>query len=611
MVLSEPSQPHEKPFAARTLWGLRRGLEWLADYDAPLWFWVAWFAMLVTMIRYVVRFGLPIPILEDWDNFPYLLGTKKVTLDWLWSLHNEHRIVLPRLVWLGLMRVTLDVRSLMFLNVGLLSLASAVLGLSLRAVRGSTRMTDMFLPLCMMGLAHYMNLLWSFTIQLVLSTALFCFILAFVTVIEKKPAFAVVALPCLLLPLCGASGLILVLPVAVWLALVGIGHPELRNRRAPFFVTSFLVFLMCAAYLAHYENHHPLVTNPADFLRGCTQFLGMSLGADVGARLGRFYLFPLCLLLLSAATLVWTVFKQPEERIRASGLLICTVSCIGLMFSVSLGRADRITLSPRYTTLSAPILCCAYLSFTLYGRKLLSRLIPMILLLTAIAVMPANILAAEKLGQQRLVQYRAFLNDLSTELPLEAIAQRNAFLIYRFDPGEVRGQLQEMIRYGIGPFRSIIHIEKDFPPLIEEEAAYRLADSSQMRLKDGMWHATGRGAFLVYTLAKPRFLYGMRIKFILSDTDPMYRNLHIFWSQWGRNSFTYLQRTVFLRILPGQQEQSETLWIYDGVDSIQIHPLVSETASFKLTKMTLLLLRPSGSSEGSEKTKSSRLVRKD
>ena len=104
---------------------------------------------------------------------PVLTAARRVSVEWLWSQHNEHRIPLPRLVLLGLLRLSAgDYRAAMIFNV--VALASLALGMVLVARRGSGtwRETDAFFPLALLDLGHHANLLWGWQVQFVLSTVL-------------------------------------------------------------------------------------------------------------------------------------------------------------------------------------------------------------------------------------------------------------------------------------------------------------------------------------------------------------------------------------------------------------------------------------------------------
>src|SRR5438105_8162010 len=58
--------------------------------------------MSLAILGFVYLYGANVPYLDDWDIVPALTGNQAVTLRWLWSQHNEHRLPLPRLLLLGL-----------------------------------------------------------------------------------------------------------------------------------------------------------------------------------------------------------------------------------------------------------------------------------------------------------------------------------------------------------------------------------------------------------------------------------------------------------------------------------------------------------------------------
>src|SRR5690606_31545168 len=69
---------------------------------APLVVWSTWALMLAGALWFLGRYGSNVPSWDGWDMVPTLTGHQPVTLDWLWSQHNEHRVPVPRLLLLGL-----------------------------------------------------------------------------------------------------------------------------------------------------------------------------------------------------------------------------------------------------------------------------------------------------------------------------------------------------------------------------------------------------------------------------------------------------------------------------------------------------------------------------
>src|SRR5271166_2822335 len=111
-----------------------------------------WLFMTVAGLGLVARYGSNVPSWDEWDIVPTMTGVQPITLEWLWSQHNEHRIPVPRLVMLALFRIFGDdFRVGMYFNV--LSMAALALGLIYvaRRIRGRTALVDTFFPLILLN----------------------------------------------------------------------------------------------------------------------------------------------------------------------------------------------------------------------------------------------------------------------------------------------------------------------------------------------------------------------------------------------------------------------------------------------------------------------------
>ncbi|HEY4491736.1 MAG TPA: hypothetical protein VI958_07015, partial [Acidobacteriota bacterium] len=146
-----------------------------------------WAGMFIAALLYVHRYGSPIPWGDDWANVPYVIGKRPITIKWLWSLHNEHRVPLPRLVYVAAMRAGgNDFRAGMYVNVFLLATIALLFLILMRRMRGRIGPGDLFFPLCLLSLAQFENLLWSFQLAFVISTFLFCFVLFQIAQLTEK-----------------------------------------------------------------------------------------------------------------------------------------------------------------------------------------------------------------------------------------------------------------------------------------------------------------------------------------------------------------------------------------------------------------------------------------
>src|SRR5262249_22179974 len=157
---------------------------------------------------------------------PHATGNGAPTAGWLWALHSEHRLPLPRLVLLALLELTgLDFRAGMVVNA--LALASLSAGLIVAAgpLRGRAGVAAAFFALMLLRWGHAENLLWSWQVGFILPTCLAGTVLLVIVRQGTRltAAGAAAAGVCLvLLPLCGANGVALVPALALWLGGAGV-----------------------------------------------------------------------------------------------------------------------------------------------------------------------------------------------------------------------------------------------------------------------------------------------------------------------------------------------------------------------------------------------------
>src|SRR5215831_13470412 len=111
--------------------------------------WGIWTGMLIAALGYVWRFGSNVPFWDEWNLIPALTGHQPVTLKWLWTPRNGHRLPVPMLFLLGLYTISdVDFRVGMYFNVIGLAIAAAALILTSERIRGGkASIADAFFPL--------------------------------------------------------------------------------------------------------------------------------------------------------------------------------------------------------------------------------------------------------------------------------------------------------------------------------------------------------------------------------------------------------------------------------------------------------------------------------
>ncbi len=207
--------------APRGLLAVVRGMFGAADREV-LGAWAIWAVLTLAGLCFVAIYGLPFPFgIDEWLWVGQATGNEPVTFSWLWSQHNEHRMFLPRLIYLGLGAITgFDFRAGRFFNVFMLSGLSLAMMKAARAVRGKTLLCDAFFPLVLLHWGQFDNLIWGFQLNFVTSVVLEGAVLLIVFRCGSQITLKSVILLtlCLVsLGLCGSYGLVFLPPMACWL----------------------------------------------------------------------------------------------------------------------------------------------------------------------------------------------------------------------------------------------------------------------------------------------------------------------------------------------------------------------------------------------------------
>src|SRR5204863_7212781 len=81
---------------------------------------------------------------------------------WLWELHNEHRLPVPKAVQLALQQLSGDIRMGMYVEAEMYAAIALACILAARKLRGASRPWDAFFPLMWLQLGNFENLLMGF-----------------------------------------------------------------------------------------------------------------------------------------------------------------------------------------------------------------------------------------------------------------------------------------------------------------------------------------------------------------------------------------------------------------------------------------------------------------
>ena len=527
--------------------------------------WGVWAAMLLVALVAIARYGPEIPRAEDWLLVPPLTGNEASLVTWLWEQNSEHRVPLPRLAYLALLKLTRgDFRAGMVFDTLAIAALAAAMMLAARRLRGRSSYADAFFPGAFLHLGHWDNLVWSWQIQFVLSTL---FASAFLLIIvirgaELTPLAAGLAGLCLVaLPLCGANGLVLAPPLAAWLGLVAFYSwtraPGVQARTVALilFASVGTALLLTGVYFIGYEraSWYPVTPGVGATLRIAADFVGMAFGpAAVSWRVT----VPATLVLVAVTSLLLAGEVRggrADTRLRALGLLCMVAAVVILAVAVGWGRAGRIAtgggLSRRYALLAVPMLCAVFFAWELYGRRRWATCVQMALLIVAVALIPLN--TRKGLATRNWVQagMDAVRQDIEARMPRQLLAERHGPFLLHWDGERLAAGMHMLDVAGIAPF---VGLREEFA--VEE-----------IRVQPP--RATVDGRRVAVRLDGPRRVYAIRLPVVGLAGSLTTAGVRIAWH--GR------ERGTGLAPLPTSRRDepdahTTTVWINDVIDSFWI-----------------------------------------
>ncbi|HET6572888.1 MAG TPA: hypothetical protein VFG68_04745 [Fimbriiglobus sp.] len=382
-----------------------------------------WAVLTVAGLGFVLGFGHNVPWGDEWEFVPALTGHEPAG-PWLWAQHNEHRLPLPRAVYLGLFRLTGDFRAGMVLQVLLLSALALGLLRYLAAVRERPAWSDVFVPVGLLNWGHVENFLMGYQLCFALVCVLACGMLTAARSMRTYRAGLLVGGQLLLLEACGGSGLAFVPPVVVWLLA--------RARRAgrtqwkkgvDLVVLAAAAVGYAAAYLAGYERppHHPPAklenAGLAALIAG--QYLSMSFG------LAAAFVWPIVAVgVIGLAG--WAAVRLVQTR--TWGGLAVLAGALALAAMVGVGRSGfgdwQMGLWSRYGLLAWPVLFAAYLAF-LGATDRFGKWVQPALAAVTVGFLPFNIAAGWGWATSHDQSLTAFTQDVRAGVPAAELVEKH------------------------------------------------------------------------------------------------------------------------------------------------------------------------------------------
>ncbi|MEP6687278.1 MAG: hypothetical protein ABJC36_02955 [Gemmatimonadales bacterium] len=504
--------------------------------------WAGWLALLAAALLFVHAYGNNVPSWDDWDMVPVLTRAQPVSLGWLWSQHNEHRVPLPRLLFLGLNRLTtVDFRVTMYADVLAMALLAAGFVWTVGSLRGRLSLADLFLPIVLLELGQAANLLWGWQLEFFASAGLAGIALMAIagsgTTLTLRRAAIVTGGCALALPLTGANGLGMVPALALWpLALVLLparwtGAPALRGDRVLLGLGAGAL-LLTAIYFIGWERvpYHPRSAGIYQTLKTSAQFVTIGLGPATRVAWPLPGITVLAFFAATLATLARAWRDRPGERARAGGLILF----LGAMASLALGLGmGRNGFEVRYVTLAVPAWCAGYLAWALYGGPDTRRWVPRGLAAVALVTLWWNVAIGLEYGRDLHDHLAAFERDLVAGVP-----RRD--LVRRYDPWlhphqDVPIEYLPMLRAaGIGVYRDL----RDDPP-----ARTVALDLTPSAVGGATWHdstmtTSADEAWVDFTLPADRYVTGLRLRYEFTSRSGVLSFVGLRWQRRGQVDYS-------------------------------------------------------------------------
>ena len=543
---------------------------------------------------YVVKFVSRTPIHDEFSNALYLFAEPPLPVEKYWDQHNEHRIPLPRVLYFTAVKLAgNDFRAPPILNVFLLTAAVAFFLHAIKTMRGSTSLADATLPLGLLTVGQYGNLLWGFQVQFIASSALTIVMLGLVAspgIVRSPMRLSGLGLCGTLLPMCGMNGVAFAPGLALGLLIVGglnLKSREIRTGLVALF-WAIAIFAICAAYfhgLVDPPHHQKAHGSLKDAAIGTVNLIGASFGPVVRwlppQPYDGFTAFGILGTILVAATGGILIRGTLDSDRRAHAILLggVLVGFLGLAAGIAKGRAGLSNvLDPnRYVSLMLPMLAGVYAVWTAFGFTRLPRILAAIIALCAVP----NAIIGWK--EAKLVTHcpRHVELDVQSGLPIEFVADRNTALY----PGEAfyrRDFLHLLRRQGVVPFRDAAPL----PKFKEEAVPLRIVRLDNAVEEAGGIRVTGDTGTAVFALPERRRIYGFKLTYSgIAGTDPALPNV-LSWAPGGAAP-SVMSHVVFNQLEPHPEPTETLVWVQGEVETLRVDPF-GRGAHVKLHKLVLL-----------------------
>lgn len=461
--------------------GLRRHTtifksEWDA-FAAVSFCWAVWGTLVVIVVYYLVTQVSNLPMAEDWLLVPSLAGQEQQSFGtWLWEQNNEHRVPLPKLILLCILKITGgSLKAADLVNVGLLAGISAAMMIALWSARGRrARFSDAFFPFVFLNAGNWENLFWAWQMTFVLSTVFGCIpliVLAIRRPLNTSRAL-LIGVSLAAAPLCGATGLLYVPVPTVWAAYAGLKILKTRDHKSVGWIllgAAIITVVICGLYFIGYYRP-PWTGSPATVLgvlKTSLQFMALAFGPV--SRSVWVFSIPLTILIvgLSAHSMIAAIRRvHGDERTRVLGLFAFWLTMLLYALAIGYGRTHALSTNYygfplRYVLLAAPLLCVAYVAFDELGPTIYRRYLPPLLCVIVLVLMPLNVGHGFDWAQVFKSDIRGVYTGIARGMSSDEVAKRYYKYLLPWRTPEELAELIRMAQHAhVHPF-STMKVEAD------------------------------------------------------------------------------------------------------------------------------------------------------
>jgi hypothetical protein len=426
-------------------------------------------AFAIDLLWFVHGYAVDMPLGDEIRWLSYATGDLRVDLKWLWSEHNNHRVLFPRLLYLALWNVLgPGFRWGMYFGAFGLTATATLFVIAAKKLRGHLSYTDAFFPLLWLSRGHAELLLSSFNSTCNILTVLVISLLVFAISISPDPLAHrglrnTIAPAIVVAPLTTATGALVSASLVPWLC-VGLWRRWRRERRwsSEMVVGSALAVYLVAvisAYVATLDRHN--ATGGARLsLQNVKQALTMPFGTFLTAYprwWPVFFLFLVSLLVLLA---VASLARLRSGAVDAQRLFALWSIVAGFFLTALLVGVARTVLGvnaglqTRYGLVLSPLLGCVYLIAQLVLGQSARELFQMVLFFVMACVAWPTAEVGNVWREERHAQYQEIAEAVRagwTSADLEDALTTHNFVL------KVHGSLlvQVLKDHHLGPFRRI------------------------------------------------------------------------------------------------------------------------------------------------------------